>query len=416
MGTKGNTDVTSEPQPAVTELTRLRQGFLRELPQRIDVIHCLMADLEQGLAERDISRVLGDLDQLHQRLHKLIGAAGTFGLSQVSGKAREMSDSIDDTFKASSWPTQERIDLLKGLVVELSQSRQDTDDDDTGMEETEQALAGNPDRDRLVHIVDDDPAQLIQMRQVLLQAGYKVDTFSSVAIYSDMYESLSKPDVIVMDMRFDGDRYAGAEYLSAIKKRHANLPPVVFVSVLTDIEARLKALRSGATRYLAKPVRAIQLVRMADDLTRRTPHAPYRVMMVDDDTEVLAVYGLMLSRAGMEVLTVSEPLQTLERLEHFKPDVLILDMIMPDVSGSELATLIREDETHESLPILFLSADTNHWRRMMSIGLGGDEFLPKPVAAEYLITTVSARARRARRQRYLLEELQDRIGSRPLPH
>lgn len=413
MGITDNPNPTARHQQAVNELSQLRDDFLKELPKRIEAIHCLMVDLEKSLAERDISQVLSLLDQLHQRLHKLIGAAGTFGLGRMTEKARQMTETIDDTFRASSWPSKGRLETLKRQAIELSQFQHDPASEEPLLGETEQALAADPRRERLAHIVDDDPNQLARMRQVFLLAGYHVDIFSSVVIYSDLYESLPKPDVIIMDMRFDGERYAGAEHITKLKKRAGNLPPVVFISVLTDITARLAALRSGATRYISKPVRDAKLIRMVDELTMRAPQTPYRIMMVDDDADVLAVYGLMLSRAGLDVLTESKPLKTLEQLERFKPDVLVLDLVMPDVSGSELAALIREDDTYESLPILFLSSETNHWRRMMSIGLGGDEFLPKPVSAEYLITTVTARARRARRQRHLLAELQNNTGPRP---
>ncbi|MDX1755259.1 MAG: response regulator [Marinobacter sp.] len=397
-------DANHQPPPSVApQLARLRQNFLAELPQRVDAIQTALLDLRESLDQRDISQVLAGLEQLHQRLHKLIGAAGTFGVARVSAKARQMSDLVDETFRASSWPSQKRINQLRQLTEELRQCQQPPFEPDTGFSEIDAPLSQAPKSHCTAHVVDDDPIQVELIRSTLSKAGYQVEVFSAVTVYADLFVSLERPDIIFMDMRFDGDQYAGADRIQTLKQAHDNLPPVVFVSAMQDIHARLAALRAGATRYLTKPLDAPQLVRMADELSLRIPEKPYRVMLVDDDADVLAAYGLVLSRAGLTTLTVNQPLETLNQLEEFRPDVLILDLNMPEVNGAELAALIREDERHEPLPILFLSAESDPWRKMSIIGLGGDEFLPKPVAADYLITTVTARARRARRQRKLLQ-------------
>ncbi len=388
---------------AAAQLAKLRKHFLAELPQRIDAIQSALLDLRNSLDQRNISQVLACLEQLHQRLHKLIGAAGTFGVARVSAKAREMTELIDDTFRASSWPSLDRINQLHKMTEELRQCQLPPFEPGIGFVDSDEPLSPPAKSQYSAHVVDDDPIQVELIQGTLSKAGYRVSVFNSVIVYADLYASLERPDLIVMDMRFDGDQYGGADRILELKQNNEQLPPVVFVSMMKDIHARLAALRAGATRYLTKPLDTRQLVRMADELTLRVPEQPYRVMMVDDDADVLAAYSLVLSRAGMTALTVNRPLETLNQLEQFQPDVLILDLNMPEVSGAELAALIREDEDHETLPVLFLSAESDPWRRLSIIGLGGDEFLPKPVATDYLITTVTARARRSRRQRKLLQ-------------
>lgn len=385
------------------QLEELRNDFLADLPQRIDAVAVSISGLDDSLQQRDISLVLSHLEELHQRLHKLIGSSGTFGVARVSAKAREMSEVINETFRDSSWPSNERIHRLRTLTRELQQSQFAAAERGIVLADPELNSLRLPRATCTAHVVDDDPIQVEQIRHFLEHQGYQVDTFSSVMIYADVYASLEQPDIIFMDMRFDGAQYAGAEVIRNLKQQMNSLPPVVFISTMSDIQSRLAALRAGATRYLTKPLDSGQLVRIADELTLRIPASPYRVMLVDDDAEVLAAHSLVLNKAGMNVLTVNRPMETLNQLASFQPEVLILDLMMPDVNGVELATLIREEEANEALPILFLSAETDPWRRLMTIGLGGDEFLPKPVTTEYLITTVTARARRARRLRQLLQ-------------
>ncbi|MCK7566422.1 response regulator [Marinobacter xestospongiae] len=394
----------SELNAIQTQLDNLRSGFLRELPSRVDGIRVIIAQLATSVQEQQMSDVLANLETLHQRLHKLIGAAGTFGVSRVSLIARDMAELVNDSFRNSGRPSQEKITQLITMADDLLQQQFEQGMfSDTPVSSTKQSVNRARQRGIVAHVVDDDPMQVELIQHSLKKNGYTVEVFNSVMVYADLFDRLPEPAIIFMDMRFDGAQFAGADIISNLKEQYQNLPPVVFISAMTDIQARLAALRAGATRYLAKPLIPSHLVRLADELTLRVPPSPYRVMLVDDDPSTLAAYGLVLSRAGMKVLTVNRPMETLVQLSEFKPEVLILDLLMPDVSGTELAALIREDDVNDPLPILFMSAETDPWRKMMTVGLGGDEFMPKPVAADYLVTTVTARARRSRKQRQLLE-------------
>lgn len=200
-----------------------------------------------------------------------------------------------------------------------------------------------------------------------------------------------------MDMRFDGERYAGAEHIRKLKQHLGHIPPVVFVSVMEDIHARLRALRAGATRYLVKPVARERLINLADELTGKLPDEPYRVMLVDDDPQVLEVNRLTLEQAGIEIQTLTNPMDTLDRIQQFRPDLLVLDLYMPDLTGTELAALLREDDSFATMPILFLSTEPDPWQQISALNMGGDGFLIKPAPPAYLVSMVLARARLARR-------------------
>jgi PleD family two-component response regulator len=98
----------------------------------------------------------------------------------------------------------------------------------------------------------------------------------------------------------------------------------------------------------------------------------------------------------MEVETLSQPLDCLEHLTKFNPDVLITDVYMPECSGPELAQIIRQDDAWMTLPIIFLSSEADLDKQISAIDQGGDIFLKKPVEPDHLITTVKAKAKRAR--------------------
>ncbi len=120
-----------------------------------------------------------------------------------------------------------------------------------------------------------------------------------------------------------------------------------------------------------------------------------RILVVDDDAAILKLISVILSRAGHEVRTSSHPIEALELLKVFTPDLVISDVVMPYMTGLEFLEKVREHEQLASIPFMLLSshADRNDVRRGMN--LGADDYLPKPFTPAELNTAIDARLRRA---------------------
>ncbi|MDO9320818.1 MAG: diguanylate cyclase, partial [Pseudomonas sp.] len=88
--------------------------------------------------------------------------------------------------------------------------------------------------------------------------------------------------------------------------------------------------------------------------------------------------------------------RAMSELTEFQPDLIILDMYMPDCSGTELAKVIRHNDRYVSVPIIYLSAEDDLDKQLDAMGEGGDDFLTKPIKPRHLIATVRQRAARAR--------------------
>ena len=118
----------------------------------------------------------------------------------------------------------------------------------------------------------------------------------------------------------------------------------------------------------------------------------------------------MLNSAGILTHTLTEPIQAMDALAEFQPDLIILDMYMPDCNGTELAKVIRHNDRYVSVPIIYLSAEDDLDKQLDAMSEGGDDFLTKPIKPRHLIATVrnlAARARnlKARMVRYSLTGL-----------
>jgi diguanylate cyclase (GGDEF)-like protein len=104
----------------------------------------------------------------------------------------------------------------------------------------------------------------------------------------------------------------------------------------------------------------------------------------------------------MKVEVVSHPQNLLSTLMDFQPDLILMDLHMPECTGIELANVIRQQESYVSVPIVFLSSEQDVHQQLDALTLGADDFLTKPVEPYYLITAVRSRAHRARILRTLM--------------
>ena len=148
---------------------------------------------------------------------------------------------------------------------------------------------------------------------------------------------------------------------------------------------------------------AVTLRRELIDVGRRPHQAPsgriapadgIRVGMIDDDPNMLALVEALVTDTGLRIEGMSEPEQLWRMLETNPPDVLILDVDMPLISGVDLCKSIRANPRWDAVPIIFLTARTGESVELF--GAGADNYLTKPVDGPELIAVIRRAARRQR--------------------
>jgi diguanylate cyclase (GGDEF)-like protein len=179
--------------------------------------------------------------------------------------------------------------------------------------------------------------------------------------------------------------------------------PVLFITSDVSVEARLAAARSGVDAILARPLDVSELAEWLNDLVGSHRETPLSILVVDDDDILAQTYALSLKTAGMHVLVEPDPAAALGQMTATYPDLVLMDLQMPHVSGIELAKMIRQSRRHLSLPIVFLSGERESERQLEARTLGGDDFICKPVDPERLVSLVRMRADRAIRLRSMME-------------
>lgn len=184
--------------------------------------------------------------------------------------------------------------------------------------------------------------------------------------------------------------------LNTIKRQGDHQVPLVWICDNGDLRARLQAVRLGAAAFFTHPVDVDALLVKLDDLTALHTPEPFRVLIVDDEPALARLYSVILNQAGMETHEVTDPLEVMAPLVDFRPDLILMDVYMPECNGSEIAAVIRQQEAYVGIPIMFLSSESDTIKQLEAMRLGGDEFLQKPVEPRYLVSSVLTRATRAR--------------------
>ncbi|MEJ2746752.1 MAG: response regulator [Anaerolineae bacterium] len=113
-----------------------------------------------------------------------------------------------------------------------------------------------------------------------------------------------------------------------------------------------------------------------------------KIFVIDDDQQLLQMVGLMLERGGHSITLINKPEEGLQRIKAEKPDMLVVDVMMPNMSGHDLTRHVRATEGLEDLPILVLTARSQDIDRDTALRSGADGYLSKPVTSQELIEQV----------------------------
>jgi diguanylate cyclase (GGDEF)-like protein len=159
----------------------------------------------------------------------------------------------------------------------------------------------------------------------------------------------------------------------------------------------------GGRAFLQKTVPPAQVLEAVSEALQQVDSTQAKVMVVDDDPQILATLRRLLEPWGIKVTTLDEPQWFWETLETTQPDLLILDIKMPQVSGVELCQVVRNDSRWGGLPILVLTAYTDAETVNQVFSVGADDFVSKPIVGPELVTRIINRLERIKLLRNLAE-------------
>jgi two-component system phosphate regulon response regulator PhoB len=119
-----------------------------------------------------------------------------------------------------------------------------------------------------------------------------------------------------------------------------------------------------------------------------------RILVVDDEPDLLELVRVNLTQAGYDVETADTGRGGLDRARRSRPDLLVLDVMLPDLSGTEVCRQIRSDRELHDVPVLMLTAKSEEVDRVVGLELGADDYVTKPFSPRELTLRVGAILRR----------------------
>ena len=119
-----------------------------------------------------------------------------------------------------------------------------------------------------------------------------------------------------------------------------------------------------------------------------------KVLIVDDDVDILEFVTLNLSKEGFKVYTASNGLEAIQRATDIAPDLIILDVMMPEMDGVEACIRLRKIPSLDDTVIVFLSARHEDYSQIAGLNAGADDYITKPIRPKLLIAKLKTMLRR----------------------
>lgn len=352
------------------------------------------------------------LKQFHFNVHSLKGSSGALNLLKLSQLMSDIESVIKPCLEAAEVSIQviNQVDQYMNMLIASSKSAHNSylEQADKPGKETQKEILLPTDllppvthlnyEDIHIALVDDDRAVGEMMQKLLSGFSFNVSYYPSL---QDFQVALKQQKFHLVLLDLVTPDCTEQDVFSCVDHLQANGISVFILSSTGSFDARLAAVRANVSDYLLKPISITHLVTKIRKTLKLDLVRPFRVLLLDDQETVSIYYKNILEKQGCQVLAINDSHKLLEVLESFIPDIFLLDMYMPDVSGLEVAKILRHQAKYDYVPILFLTSDNHIKTKLDALRAGADDVITKETSAELIISQVFSRVSRGQEMRYM---------------
>jgi len=368
-------------------LEELRENYRKEIPERLDALAALLDELRES--PRDTER----MGQTRDLAHRLRGTSSSYGFLVVGGEAGRIEEVLlaakeQGGFTEAHWRVaQEAMFAARG-----------------GIHAAPQKVSPSPYNSLAKLLVVDDDLNFLALVQEMGRSLLVDVIGASTAVEAVSVAQSVDLDAAIIDAHLTAgdDAFELGRILRALPNNESL--PFAIVSVDHGVENRVNAAHSGASLFLSKPLSSQQFDAAVRHLLGLRRSELPRVLVVDDDPDFAAQVVRMLDDKKLSVSAIHDVPGMLEQLADRPPDMLLLDMEMPGMSGIDACRLVRMTPDWQDIPVLFVTAQSSVEARLEAFEAGADDYLVKPVIPHEIRTRVRLRLERNR----LLRERSDR--------
>ena len=360
----------------------LQREYLREAPARLAELRKDLAAFRTG--EPDA------LESLRVRFHRLAGSGGSYGFPRVTEIARAMEQRI----LTPPIPTPQEAEVFEEAIAELKAALDQAP--------IEAATPPTPAAHvpafgwRSTLLMADSPLRA-ELVRLLGEVGFVVNAQES-DIDPWSIPPTERPDLVVIGTDLGDDPLMLARYWAAATP---DRPRAVVIADPGDRYDRLRTAAAGVDAVFGPSSLPRGLTQYARALVQ-IGAPPANVVVVEDDPTQSQLFATWLTQINARVTTCASAQVARDTLLNETPDLVLLDVDLPDVDGYALARMMRQEPRLALVPIVFLTARQTVADEMEGLRAGGDDFLIKPVERSHLLQVVLTRTERGRRIRELV--------------
>ena len=447
--TSVQTTATASPNSsAKLDVAALWQGVSKDYIRRVSLLANILRGLQPGVVEK------AEQQQILSEAHSLAGSLGSFGFKNVTLTCRE----IEEILRSNAYLSDRHTRQLELLITQVQQVLENgyaassaspaptvaPVAQENALSLSDAAVVENT----LPNIVlgtaiaaaDLPPGQLFQLllidarvdklettfdqreedwQQSVINAAARYQMRVTVAENVEAARSAilaekvaRRPQIVVFD--FDGSVSLpdnNSPEFALLSELQAVQPPIpaLVLTAAVNFENRVRVARLGVAGLLQMPVAPAEVLAAAAQVLQKGAPPEAKLLIVDDDPAMLTLLQSLLQPWGFRVQTLSEPQHFWQVLERFVPDLVLLDVKMPEISGFDLCRVLRNAPRWQEMPVLFMSgyADAGTIQQVFSVG--ADDYIRKPIVAPELIARVLSWLERSR-QRQLMANVDSLTG------
>ncbi|MCJ8282905.1 MAG: response regulator, partial [Rivularia sp. ALOHA_DT_140] len=360
-------------------LTAAWEKYQHKSNQQLTTLESALKDLKNGNLNHE-NRQAAKLIA-----HSLAGNLGLFGFDNGSKLTKELEQLLQTNLKLNTSQLSQFENILNTLRQELT----------TNKNYSQQISLKLQEDYPLVLIIASDTKFTEQLTQQANSKEIKTAIATNPELarnYLDNKNNQQLPNVVIIKLTFaqsTQDPNLLFEHLSLIAEFNLLTPsiPVIVIGDSDRWQDRLYVARYGGYFYLQEPVSSTQIIDCCQQILERF-HQDKKIMVIDDDIELLQTLPSLLQPWKFKLTTLNDPRQFLEVLPAIDPNLLVLDIEMPYISGIELCKILRNHPYWRKLPILFLTVHTDVSIREQVFTSGADAFINKPVAGKKLANRI----------------------------
>lgn len=369
------------------KLAELKNRYLGELPGKLRDVQSEADKLKVNLNEEQ-HRVL------KRSIHTLVGSSGVFGLTDLSDALREIETSLPEIIEISS----DYIDDIKikidRLIVSLDENIPLSDEKNLSNAISQESNTDEHEFKKDIVLAGFDEADGENLSKQFEYFSYDVKLTPDVneLSFDDQYNHS-----VVLILRCTEDTLESiADKITSFREKSLFRIPLIICSESNSFSIRYEAATIGCEHFLSGAIDISRLVDSIEECFSSVLNDIGRVISIDDDKDLTDYLSVLFSKHGFNFKACSAPEEMIDVISEFNPDLVLMDLNMPEYQGEYLASVIRQFSQWSSMPVLYLSSETNAKKIHFAMSRGADDYLLKPFNDDELVFKVKYKIQRYR--------------------